>query len=65
MTITFVDRIQRLLLLPLVSSAPLVRKIFKGKSDKELRDDEKAHQAAVRRELRGLPALHDQSSFHP
>lgn len=65
MTFTAAGRVRWILLLPLVGVLFLFRKIFKRKSEQELRTQDKAHQSAVRRELRGLPAEHDQSSFHP
>jgi hypothetical protein len=65
MTLTTAGRIRWIVLLPLVGPLFLVRKIFKGKSEQEMRTADKAHQATVRRELRGLPGKHDQSSFQP
>lgn len=65
MTLTPAGRVRWVLLLPLVGLLFLVRRIFKGKSEQEVRTEDKAHQAAVRRELRGLPGEHDQSKFQP
>ena len=42
----------------------VVRQFVKDKTPQELRVLEKAYQSAVRRELRGLPAEHDQSLFN-
>ena len=39
-----------------------IKRRFARRSPVELRADEKARQAGVRRELRGLPALHDRDA---
>ena len=41
-----------------------IREKLSGDSKKS-RAEEKAHQAAIRRELRGLPAEHDQEASKP
>ena len=53
--------VKRFLLLPIAFAARCIRwaigKVWKSEKDRQAED--KAHQAAVRRELRGLPPEHD------
>ena len=60
-----VMRLIRWSLRPPTRQAPgWIKRRFARRSPVELRADDKARQAGVRRELRGLPTRHDRDSGH-